>query len=322
MTNYLTLRFIKIILVFSIIIPFSYAYIAGAEQKERETRIDSTAISQRIAKITGSYNYEVKIQMNPNNKDELTSVANALTLIPVAKNLIYFSTNLNFDYGHQCNLSGIAQFNKDNEFIYLASKDKEMMEYASEQDKKCYLKFILNKNEIAVEDNNTCRIGCGARGYFDGHSFPLSAKKIISKNSPDIQKAHQKYLKFTSFNESSFEGKKTPTLADSCTNPQSPYDKTYCISKLFLASDKELNESYAALKNILNKEQKNKLTQAQRSWIKFRHDTCSNNGTTNVACNIAVNKSRTDFLRERIEECKKEHCRNDVIFKQDFIPPG
>ena len=103
-----------------------------------------------------------------------------------------------------------------------------------------------------------------------------------------------------------------------CEKPAPGYDTTYCMAKLFVESDNELNDSYKGLSALLNPEQKKKLVGAQRSWIKFRNAKCSDGGTIMVDCNYDVNKNRTKFLLDRITECKIGSCKNDLLGSENF----
>ena len=109
---------------------------------------------------------------------------------------------------------------------------------------------------------------------------------------------------------------------DGCKNPKSSYDKTFCTAKLFLESDNELNQVYKELKDSLKKEQKDKLTAAQRKWITFRDESCSQNGTIDVDCNFKVNKDRGEYLRDRNRECKTGHCDLEKIAVDKFAAPA
>lgn len=122
-------------------------------------------------------------------------------------------------------------------------------------------------------------------------------------------------------------------IADGCTNPQNSYDRTYCQAKLFLQSDDELNAEYLALQKLLNensdkkpksskvnefKKAKDKLKSTQLSWIKYRNRKCESSGTIDVDCNLQVNISRTNFLRDRLRECRAGHCQTDKIGQQSW----
>ena len=103
-----------------------------------------------------------------------------------------------------------------------------------------------------------------------------------------------------------------------CDKPAPGYDTTYCLAKLFLESDNELNEAYKNLISKLKPHQKKILVGAQRSWIKFRNAECSDNGTISVDCNYAVNKQRTKFLLDRYTECKIGSCKDDLLGDEKF----
>ncbi len=104
-----------------------------------------------------------------------------------------------------------------------------------------------------------------------------------------------------------------------CDKYKTSYDVTYCYSKLFVESDKELNSVYNDLKGVLKDDMKKKLTETQRGWIKYRNSACEEApGTINVDCNYKVNRDRTEYLRDRLRECKAGTCRNDMIVKKTW----
>ena len=99
-----------------------------------------------------------------------------------------------------------------------------------------------------------------------------------------------------------------------CDKYTTSYDRTYCFSKLFVESDKELNSVYNELRGAIKETAKKQLTEAQRDWMKYRDQTCqSSPGTINVDCNYEVNRKRTEYLRDRLRECKTGTCREDMI---------
>jgi len=104
-----------------------------------------------------------------------------------------------------------------------------------------------------------------------------------------------------------------------CDKYTTSYDRTYCFSKLLVESDKELNEVYKQLKPGLKPDQKRKLTEIQREWMKYRDNTCQEEpGTIIVNCNYYVNKARTEYLRDRLRECRTGNCRDDMIAKKSW----
>lgn len=107
--------------------------------------------------------------------------------------------------------------------------------------------------------------------------------------------------------------------ANECDRYRTSYDQTYCMSKIFLESDKELNSVYKDLRNIIGSPTKQELVKTQRSWITYRDNACQpQSGTINVDCNYRVNKQRVDYLRDRLRECKAGTCRNDMITRPSW----
>lgn len=104
-----------------------------------------------------------------------------------------------------------------------------------------------------------------------------------------------------------------------CDKYTTSYDLTYCYSKLFLESDKELNSVYSELRGVLKEGPKKQLQSVQRDWIKYRDQTCQPTaGTINVDCNYEVNRKRTEYLRDRLRECKAGTCRDDMVASKSW----
>ena len=107
--------------------------------------------------------------------------------------------------------------------------------------------------------------------------------------------------------------------AGECDKYTTPYDQTYCFAKLFVESDKELNEVYKALGKQINASVRDDLKIVQREWMKYRDSTCQpQSGTINVDCNYRLNRERTEYLRDRLRECKAGTCRPDMIAQQSW----
>ncbi|MEG3860187.1 lysozyme inhibitor LprI family protein [Microcoleus sp. herbarium12] len=60
-----------------------------------------------------------------------------------------------------------------------------------------------------------------------------------------------------------------------CKSPQTTVDMSICSTQEFEAADKKLNQVYQQILPKLNSKQKQRLTVAQRSWLKFRDETCN-----------------------------------------------
>ncbi|RQH05638.1 lysozyme inhibitor LprI family protein [Paraburkholderia dinghuensis] len=103
-----------------------------------------------------------------------------------------------------------------------------------------------------------------------------------------------------------------------CDRYKSAYDQTYCFSKLFLESDKELNQAYGDLSKVIKADVQKRLKSTEMAWIQYRDASCSQEGTIDVACNYRVNRERTEYLRDRLRECKAGTCRDEEIAKQSW----
>lgn len=104
-----------------------------------------------------------------------------------------------------------------------------------------------------------------------------------------------------------------------CDKYSGSYDRTYCMSKLFVESDNELNEVYKELREKINEEGKVDLKRTEISWIKYRSSKCETMpGTIDVRCSFEVNVERTNYLRDRLRECKVGQCDYKAIKRQSW----
>lgn len=108
------------------------------------------------------------------------------------------------------------------------------------------------------------------------------------------------------------------TLTQQCNTYKTSYDRTYCVAKLFMASDGELNDVYKKLRNHVKGAVGDALVHTQRDWIKYRNGACSADGTIDVDCNYKVNRDRTNYLRDRLRECETGSCNNALIDKKSW----
>ena len=104
-----------------------------------------------------------------------------------------------------------------------------------------------------------------------------------------------------------------------CDKYKGGYEKTYCLSKLFVESDNELNDVYKELKPKLSPEGQKALKDTEVRWIKYRTSRCEvSPGTIDVRCSYEVNRDRTNFLRDRLRECNSRMCDNAAVGKQSW----
>ncbi|MCK5727269.1 MAG: DUF1311 domain-containing protein [Thiotrichaceae bacterium] len=106
-------------------------------------------------------------------------------------------------------------------------------------------------------------------------------------------------------------------FADNCNKPSNDFDGLYCLNKVYIESDKDLNSAYKALKKRLNRSAKTKLRSGQRAWIRNRNSSCSRRDGAHFFVNLrcATNKTikRTNFLNDRIRECKATGCQSKKL---------
>ena len=106
---------------------------------------------------------------------------------------------------------------------------------------------------------------------------------------------------------------------DPCARYRTSYDRTYCKSKLFVDSDRELNDVYKKLGRQLSESTRRQLVETQRDWIRYRDQRCeSAPGTINVDCNYRVNVQRINYLRDRLRECTAGSCNRDAIVRPNW----
>lgn len=102
-------------------------------------------------------------------------------------------------------------------------------------------------------------------------------------------------------------------IADNCDKPRDDFDGLYCLNKIYIEADKELNESYKALRAYLNDAEKQQLKKTQIAWIKERNSSCSlrQDGMffVSLGCTTKTTVDRTNTLKDRIRECKATGCQ-------------
>jgi uncharacterized protein YecT (DUF1311 family) len=102
-------------------------------------------------------------------------------------------------------------------------------------------------------------------------------------------------------------------FADNCDKPRDDFDGLYCLNKVYSEADNELNLKYKELKSLLKNNEKKKLAAGQNEWIRFRNDNCSYKDQkgfwVNLNCTKETTVERTNFLNDRIRECKATGCQ-------------
>lgn len=98
-----------------------------------------------------------------------------------------------------------------------------------------------------------------------------------------------------------------------CDKPRDDFDGLYCLNKVYIETDAELNQVYKELVPRLPAEGKAKLKETQLAWIEERNSSCSRRIDSgfyvNLACATRVTRNRLQVLQERVRECKSSGCQ-------------
>lgn len=107
-------------------------------------------------------------------------------------------------------------------------------------------------------------------------------------------------------------------LANSnCNNPRNSFDDLYCLNKVYIQADKELNSNYQALRKLLDAKGRQLLKQSQIRWIHERDEDCSyyddRGFFVNLNCATNTTIERAHFLADRKRECVSSGCMNSRL---------
>lgn len=109
----------------------------------------------------------------------------------------------------------------------------------------------------------------------------------------------------------------TASANSNCDNPRNDFDGLYCLNKVYLQADKDLNKNYKALVKHLDKRGKKILKKSQIKWIKSRDADCSYHDRrgffVNLDCASATTIQRAQFLNDRKRECVSSGCMNSRL---------
>jgi uncharacterized protein YecT (DUF1311 family) len=102
-----------------------------------------------------------------------------------------------------------------------------------------------------------------------------------------------------------------------CDHPRDDFDGLYCLNKIYLQADKDLNETYGKLSTKLDAAGRSALKQGQLDWIDSRNRQCSRHDPhgfwVNLECATGMTIDRTQFLTDRVRECVSSGCLNSRL---------
>lgn len=100
-----------------------------------------------------------------------------------------------------------------------------------------------------------------------------------------------------------------------CKSPQTTREMNICADRDYQAADKKLNQVYRQLQSRLSKVQKQRMTNAQLAWIKFRDANCDYErgqfeggtmvGPVGTSCLARMTEQRTKELEEYLQDTSK-----------------
>ena len=95
----------------------------------------------------------------------------------------------------------------------------------------------------------------------------------------------------------------------SCDYPVGTFDQVYCVNKVTMQADAEMNVVYQKLLKKLTPAQQQTLRQTQRTWMTKRDKDCVDEYTVHVNCTHDLTVSRLNFLNDRLRECTSSGCQ-------------
>jgi uncharacterized protein YecT (DUF1311 family) len=98
-----------------------------------------------------------------------------------------------------------------------------------------------------------------------------------------------------------------------CDKPRDDFDGLYCLNKVYVETDAELNQAYGELARQLPADARPKLKAGQLAWIEARNSQCSRRMDggffVNLNCATRTTRERLQFIQERARECKSSGCQ-------------
>lgn len=101
----------------------------------------------------------------------------------------------------------------------------------------------------------------------------------------------------------------TARAQNSCNYPSGTFDQVYCVNKVTLQADAEMNVAYQKLLKRLSVSGQQLLRQTQRAWMAKRDSDCVDGYTVYVKCTHDMTVSRLNFLNDRLRECNSAGCQ-------------
>ena len=106
----------------------------------------------------------------------------------------------------------------------------------------------------------------------------------------------------------------TASAQNNCASPGNSFEDVYCLVKVFVKADDDLNVAYQRLIRRLAPNDQNVLRRTQRAWVAARNASCTASDSTQgsviyIGCAVDRTTARTNFLNDRYRECVSSGCR-------------
>ncbi|MGE5386119.1 MAG: lysozyme inhibitor LprI family protein [Betaproteobacteria bacterium] len=109
----------------------------------------------------------------------------------------------------------------------------------------------------------------------------------------------------------------TVSANSACDKPRDDFDGLYCLNKVYLEADAELNANYKKLVQKLDTQGAGALKKGQLQWLDERNARCSKRDGdgffVNLNCATRKTIDRVQFLQDRYRECVSSGCQNSKL---------
>ncbi|GGR14523.1 lysozyme inhibitor LprI family protein [Deinococcus ruber] len=106
----------------------------------------------------------------------------------------------------------------------------------------------------------------------------------------------------------------TAQAQNNCNTPGNSFEDVYCLSKVFVKADDDLNVAYQKLLKRLSPRAQATLRRTQRAWVSARNTDCTATDSKMgdiiyIGCAVDRTTARTNFLNDRYRECISSGCQ-------------
>jgi hypothetical protein len=136
---------------------------------------------QTLADLAGAYSDRHPIHVFNGTGEDVSDVDDTLEIVRLSDSTAYVEISLTFTNGHQCELTGIADF-AGGALVYRHSTTLYESAARPEVSALCELRIVRVGGKMVLEDRNgACRSdSCGARARYDGAEFSAASRRPVA----------------------------------------------------------------------------------------------------------------------------------------------